>query len=224
MACYTEAYMFKAIIFDMDGLMVDTEALQSEAFGTTLRHFGVEPVLNAQGIVQTVGVSDNYARLQKQYGLANLDEFIAHKRRIYVEALVRNVTAMPGLHALLQDLTPQSIKKAIASSSAQAHIELIVKKLDIAHHFDAIISGEHIPHSKPAPDIFIEAARRLAVKPADCIVLEDALPGVTAAKAAGMLAVAVPNRFTSHQDFSTADLVVPSLKQLSRKALLELYR
>lgn len=206
--------MLRAVLFDMDGLMIDSESIQSLSFEAIMRELGVEPRLNELGVVQTIGITakDNWLNLQAEYGLeAPMDELLARKRVHYKRLLSENITSQPGLLKLLLHLDEMPTKKAIASSSSADNIALVVSRLKIDRHFDALISGEEVKRGKPEPDIFIEAARQLGVNPEDCVVLEDAESGVRAATAAGMKSVAVPNRFTVGHDFSLASHVVPSL-------------
>lgn len=103
----------------------------------------------------------------------------------------------------------------MASSSSRDDIQVVLGHLGLDNYFDAVVSGYEVAAGKPAPDIFLEAARRIQVNPGQSIVLEDAAVGVKAAKAAGMKAIAVESRHTAGQDFSEADLVVSSLEELN---------
>src|SRR6185369_4003556 len=207
--------MLKAVIFDMDGLMIDSEPIQSQAFEAMLRHHGAEPVLNESGLVQTIASGNNYEDLKERYGLkASIEELKKYKRAVHTDLINQGVVPMPGLHNLLEILASHPVKLAIASSSNPGHIKLIMSQLGILDRFNVIASVADVPRGKPAPDVFLEAAHRLGVAPADCIVLEDALAGILGAKAAGMKAIAIPTRHTAHQDFTPADLVVSSLENL----------
>ncbi len=223
-----EAYdwlMLQAVLFDMDGLMIDSEPIQSLSFEAILREYGVEPRLNELGVVQTIGITavDNWLKLQAEYEFeAPMDELIARKRLCYRDLLAENITPQPGLQQLLKHLDEMPTKKAIASSSSAENIVLVVSTLGINGHFDSLISGEEVKRGKPEPDIFVEAARRLNVDPVNCIVLEDAESGIEAAAAAGMKSVAVPNRFTNSHDFSLASRVVPSLEVVTWDLLTSL--
>jgi HAD superfamily hydrolase (TIGR01509 family) len=217
--------MVKAVIFDMDGLMVDTEPIQSESFELVLKEHGVEPRRNKFGVVQTIGVTalDNWKILRLQYGLLNvdLDELVARKRQIYSELLAGRIAPMPGLLDLIATLDQQRVKKAVASSSSLHHIGMVVESLGI-ESFDVLASGEHVERGKPHPDIFLRAAELLDVQPQECVVLEDAESGVNGGKAAGMKVIAVPNRFTLEHDFANAHAVVASLETITWPPLSEL--
>jgi beta-phosphoglucomutase family hydrolase len=215
-------YQPEAIIFDMDGLMIDSEGKQSAAIEKMLREHGEEPVYRPTGIVQIAGMRarDNLAELKKQHNLKpSVSELSKRKNELYREVLLQGVDVMPGLSELMADLAKAPVKKALASSSSISDIQVVLRHLKLETYFDTMVSGQEVAASKPAPDIFLETAKRLDVDPERCVVLEDSGVGVQAAKAAGMAAVAVPNRYTEDHDFDTANLVVSSLTELNWERL-----
>ncbi len=215
--------MKKAIIFDMDGLMIETEHLQSRAFEQVLAEYGISPELHADGTVHQVGVSahDNFVAMKEKYRLdADIDELLHKKQKIYREILSGNITPKPGLLSLLEKLAQKKVTVAVASSSSVDDIMFILKTLGVEKYFTVIVSGESVPRHKPAPDIFIEAARQLNVHPENCVVLEDSQSGVEAAKAAHMKVIVVPNQFTKSQDFRSANVVVTSLEKIDTAQIL----
>ena len=206
----------------MDGLMVDTEHLHHQSFKATLEKRGINPIPNEQGIIHVSGISseDNWKNFKKQYNFeADSADLSRDKHEFHLQLLKENVTAMPGLLKLLEKLKANHIKMAIASSSVRQQIDLITSKLEISDFFDAVISGEDIKNGKPAPDIFLSAAKALQVDPKECVVLEDATSGVSAGKAAGMRVIAVPNEFNKHEDFKDADIVLDSLEKVDMNLL-----
>jgi beta-phosphoglucomutase family hydrolase len=214
--------MFQAVIFDMDGLMIDSERLHHRSFADVLGQYGVTPELNEKGIAHIQGISAgaNWERFKKLYRFeADTRELTKKKQEIQLTLLCEGVSAMPGLIKLLQDLRKHHFKTAVASSSTRAHIDLVIKSLSISSLFDALTSGDEVVHGKPDPDIFLKAASKLGVDPKSCVVLEDAVHGIRAAKAANMYAIAVPNEFTEYEDFSIADMVIPSLEVISGRML-----
>lgn len=217
--------MLCAAIFDMDGLMVDTERLHHESFSAVLEQYGVRPVPNKQGIIHISGVSaeTNWNYFKRQYGFeADNEELSKRKSEIHVAWLRKDVVAMPGLLPLLRTLHAHKIKISVASSSIREHIAIVIDKLRVAHYFDAIVSGEDVACGKPAPDIFLRAADQLGITPDECVVFEDASNGARAAAAAGMHVIAVPNVFTANEDFSVADKVIGSLEEVTMKVLNDL--
>ncbi len=214
--------MIRAALFDMDGLMIDTERLHHESFKTVLEQHGIAPAPDARGVIHTSGISAeaNWERFKKQYGFdADTRELTKAKNDAHRKLLKNKLKAMPGLLDLLRDLKANGYKIAIASSSIREHIDLVVDRLGMSDFFDAITSGDEVTNGKPAPDIFLKAAMKLNVKPVECVVLEDAMHGMLAGKAAGMHVVVVPNEFTQNEDFSAADLRVSSLEDLNSEKL-----
>ncbi len=212
--------MIKAVIFDMDGLVADTEHLQSKAFTVVLKEYGHAAVPDEFGIVHTVGIGafDNWKRLAEKHGLAeDVDKLVLRRRAVYLSLLKENLKPMPGLLKLLKRLKANGFTLALASSSAKDSVDLVLSRVNIRHFFDAVVSGDQVKHIKPFPDLDLEAARRLNVLPVECVVLEDSKTGVVAAKRAGMKVIAVPNALTKGQDFAEADLVVDSLEKIDEK-------
>ncbi len=207
----------EAVIFDMDGVIIDSEPMQVKAYNKILKTYGVE-VTEEEFIANYVGRkgTDILARLREIYQIpVNIDELLAAKNAAYLTILRKNIRPMPGLLELLDYLVPSRFRLGVASSSSLSDIEEVLKGIGIHERFTAIASGEEVLHGKPAPDIFLEAARRLSANPQACAVLEDTQIGVQAAVNAGMYCVAVPNRFTVGQDFSQAQARVENLQEVT---------
>ncbi len=141
----------------------------------------------------------------------SVEQLLAAKNTAYTPIVRENMRPMPGLLPLLDHLTSSGYRLAVASSASVTDIEEILAGLRVRQHFQFIVSGEEVPKGKPAPDIFLEAARRLEVPPEECVVIEDSQKGVEAAVGAGMYCIAVPNRFIAAHDFSRAHMRVPNL-------------
>lgn len=209
----------------MDGLMIDTERLHHESFKAVLEQYGITPVPNKQGVIHISGISaeDNWRRFKQQYEFEEDVDILSQKKNdLHYKFLKDKVAAMPGLIELLRVLRANGYEIAIASSSIRSHIDLVIKTLDVSDYIGAVASGDEVVHCKPAPDIFLKAASKLGVSPKECVVFEDAMNGMRAANAANMKVVVVPNEFTSHEDFSSADKVVPSLESVTMKLLSSL--
>ncbi len=184
-----------AVIFDMDGLMLDSERMARDAWRRTLADWGL--ALPDDLYCQLIGreAGDTKRILARAYGRAlPVDEAYARKQQYLEEAMARDgIPTKPGLHALLDFLDRRGIRKAVASST---HRRLVVQKLQIAQllgQFDAIACGDEVAVGKPAPDVFLLAARRLGAPPHECIALEDSDAGIRAAHAAGMVPILVPD-------------------------------
>lgn len=217
--------MLTAVIFDMDGVIVDTEGLQSKSFEHVLTKHEVTPIYNEHGIVQEVGINarENWHRLKKLHKLEpEVESLYEQKEAAYEDLLSAGIKPMPGLIPLLELLREKGIKIAIASSSPLKHIKLVLTQLNLLDKFDALVSGDQVKNGKPAPDIFIAAARQLNVSTNECVVIEDAPTGVKAANSAGIKVIAVPNEFTKKHNFDHADLTVPNLESLSLEVIQNL--
>ena len=136
------------------------------------------------------------------------------KTEYQIAHLDGNVPPMPGLRELLDEIDRRGLPRAIASSGIRRYVEAVLRVNGLPDRFSVIITGDQVAHGKPAPDVFLAAARALNVEPSDCLVLEDAPAGVQAAKAAGMACIAVPDRGVAQLDLSQADKIVSSLHEV----------
>jgi HAD superfamily hydrolase (TIGR01509 family) len=204
--------MIKAIVFDMDGLMVDSEPLSRQAWDEVLRPFGhkLTDEVQSQIIGRRADVSSQVILEAFALPLA-ADELRARKAAVNDQLRAQGVPVMPGLMALHAEIARRAIPWAIATSSPRHHAEMTLAQLELAAACRAIAAGNEVSHGKPAPDIYLLAAARLGIEPQFCLALEDSAPGCRAALAAGMRAVAVPNGDTKTADFSFAPYVFNSL-------------
>lgn len=200
--------MLKAVIFDMDGVLVDSEPLHYEVNRITMQEkFGVD--LDYEYYKQYIGstVMAMWNKIIKDFSiegytaeaLFDLSEEV--KERLVDE---QGYPEVAGVVSFIKAISSK-YKLAVASSSALVNIEKNVNKLGIAEDFDALVTGLSVANPKPAPDIFIKAAKELGVKPEECIVVEDSCNGTRAAKAAGMACIGFINPGSGEQDLSAAD-------------------
>jgi HAD superfamily hydrolase (TIGR01509 family) len=204
--------MIQAILFDLDGLMVDSEPHSLASWEAVLRERGV--TLDRLTIESILGLRiDATARtLIDKYHLPDTVQGLADAKTEYqIAHLNGRVPPMPGLIELLDEIDRRSLKKAVASSGIRRYVEAVLRANNLLDRFSVIITGDQVAHGKPAPDVFLAAARALNTDPQDCLVLEDAPAGVQAAKAAGMMCLAVPDHSMAQLDLSQADKVVTSL-------------
>ena len=204
--------MILAVLFDLDGLMVDSEPHALATWEMVMARRGVQ--LDQAAIDAMLGrrLDDTARALIERFGLS--DDPVAlgmEKTDLQIEQLDGNVPAMPGLLELIDALEARGVKRAVASSGLRRYVHAVLHLIGLAGRFDAVVTGDDVANGKPAPDVFLRAAGRLGVPPAACLALEDAPNGIAAAKAAGMACIAVPNAFTRALDLSGADLVLPSL-------------
>lgn len=202
----------QAFLFDLDGLMVDSEPHALAMWRAVMARRGV--ALDPPTIEAMLGlrVDATSRMLIERFALRDdPDALGAEKSDLQIERLDGNVTAMPGLHDLIDALDARGIRRAIASSGIRRYIDAVLQSIGLAGRFTVIAGGDEVSRGKPAPDVFLLAADRLGVPPSKCLVLEDAPNGVAAAKAAGMACVAIPNEHTRALDLSAADRILPSL-------------
>jgi HAD superfamily hydrolase (TIGR01509 family) len=213
--------MITTAIFDLDGLLADTERLHCRAYQLALLEHDIHLTAADYGehwVRCGKGISDWVS----QHGLDLDPEALrARKASHYQEILCSSLRPMEGAEALLNRLSG-AMRIGLASSSYRDAVDGVIFGLGIADYFETIVSGLDVSRVKPAPDIFLEAAKRLGVAPSECAVLEDAEKGVIAAHAAGMRCVAVPNDYTRDHDFSQATHICSSLNEVTVNLLREL--
>lgn len=205
----------EAILWDKDGTLSDTEPLHCLAYQQVVSTLGAS--FTEQDYRQFLGVTDRVI-IETLIGNHQLsispEQLLAEKEALLIELIKKRATLRPGVLKLLKAAQRLHIKCAVASSATLGAIELVLSILQIGNYFQAIASGEEVAHSKPTPDVFLLAAQRLNVPPERCLVIEDSLNGVLAAKAAGMYCLAVACESTKYQDHSAADLRLDTLDQL----------
>jgi HAD superfamily hydrolase (TIGR01509 family) len=212
-----------AILFDLDGVVIDSERLQHQAYSMTLARFGVRITHDEFGMQWTgAGRGAEYAieRYQLPFSAAELR---AVKSALYHDLVAVELQPMPGAVAALERLAPH-FPLALATNSTRADVDFVMQRLPLEHYFKAIVTREDYRDAKPAPDAFETAAARLGVDPAQCVVIEDAYKGVVAARRAGCRVVAIPNEYTSHNDFSAAHMRLASPDELTVERIEELFR
>jgi HAD superfamily hydrolase (TIGR01509 family) len=204
----------RAVIFDLDGVLIDSEALQYQAYSRVLARFDARVTRDeyAEHWI-AAGRGPEYAVQRFRLPLA-ADELRALKHPIYHQLLRQQVTLMPGTVAALARLQPH-FALAVATNSNGDDVGFVLDHLDLRRFVTAAVVRDDYARAKPEPDAFLTAATRLGVAAAACVVVEDSYRGIVAAHRAGAVSVAVPNEFTRHSDFSLAAAVLHSLDELS---------
>ncbi len=210
--------MIKAVIFDMDGVIVDSEPLESQTLEKLLKKYGKTPIRNRSGLIHIAGTAgDEYWKpIMKKYKLSEKIEILRSKRlEIFVDIVKKGMVPIPSVLTLIKKLKKANIKLALASNRFLDQVFLIIGMLKMKDYFDVIVGATKMMRRKPFPDIYLKSARVLRISPVFCVALEDSETGVLSAKAAGMKVIAIPNKYTKHHDFSKADKIVSRLSEIT---------
>jgi len=206
---------FAAVLFDFDGVLVDTEMAIYKAWRRTFLEHGHDLPLE----LYTRCIGSDFDTWSPKIHLEELTGrgFDWHQldaaRQNEIESALRGQGPMPGAAALLESLARRTVTRAVVSSSSHHWVDGWLQRLDLARHIPLTICRGDAPRIKPAPDLFLEAARQLGVAPEHCLVIEDSANGLLAATAAGMTTWIVPNDVTRRLDFSMAARVLASLEE-----------
>jgi HAD superfamily hydrolase (TIGR01509 family) len=217
--------MIKAVIFDMDGLLIDSEPLWLRAVTNGYKKVGIEITDEIHNEMRGRRTNENVAwmyNIHKWEGvtLKQMEDKIIDD----MVAMVKTEGAlMPGVHHALQICKTAELPVAIASSSMKRMIDAVVDTLEIREHFEHIYSAEYEEYGKPHPGVFLKVADHFKVHPSECLVFEDSPPGVLAAKSAQMKCIAVPAADNKdHAVVKIADLVIGSLEEFNDEMLAKL--
>jgi HAD superfamily hydrolase (TIGR01509 family) len=216
--------MLKAFIFDFDGVIVDSEkywdSLLEEAFKERIPQFKHETLSRMMG-QSAHGVVD---LLNAEYNLNfTFESYIAMIDTQVMDVYLKKCELMPGLLDLVKRLQSQGVPQAIASSSQRKWVQASVDHFEIRSYFPVIVTGDDAPgRAKPLPDLYLLAAEKLEVDPAQCIAIEDSKNGTISAKAAGMVCIGLRSDMNPSQDLSAADWVTEDMNQITEEKLHEL--
>jgi HAD superfamily hydrolase (TIGR01509 family) len=208
----TPPFHARAVVFDLDGLMFDTEALfvrvASEMLQSRGKVFTTE-IMNAMIGRRAVEAGEEFRRLS---GLEEpVEVLMAEVRSRFTAEMDTAVHPTPGLFALLARIERRGLPRAVATSSRRAYAATLLERHGLAGHFAFVLSGDDVTRGKPDPEIYLTAAARFGVDPGRMLVLEDSAAGVAAAKAAGALVVAVPHQHSPAERLAAADRIVATL-------------
>jgi HAD superfamily hydrolase (TIGR01509 family) len=214
--------MINAVIFDLDGVLIDSEPLHCKADSQLLRELGIDVPENY--FDRFTGWTDTamWEAIKTDYHITkSINELMKMQIPIKLNLLRDgDFKAIPGIVELLEEIKTGHIPIAIASSSPKLFIEAVVEIIGIKEYFNILLSGEEIENSKPEPDIFLKVAELLNVNPSECLVVEDSKSGTIAAKKAGMKCIGYQNLNSGNQDLSEADIIVNDIREIDIKKMM----
>jgi len=210
--------MIQAVIFDMDGVLVDSEIHHFEVEKLILEKMGIS--IQAEEINSFVGLAMKkmWERVKEKYHLEKSISKLLEEDTIFRVNYFKNIGKIPpveGVEEFIREIKKEGLITAVASSSHMDLIKTVLEASNLLKYFPVYISGFNVKHGKPEPDIFFETAAKLDVKPNECIVIEDSYNGVIAAKKAGMKCIGYVNPSSGKQDISSADLIIKNFDQLN---------
>ncbi|MFQ3340973.1 MAG: beta-phosphoglucomutase [Flavobacteriaceae bacterium] len=210
--------MLKAVLFDMDGVIVDSELLHQRAYQKMFKEFeiNVSPELYASFTGKaTLPICQDICLA---YNLKASPEELMDSKRMYFKQIFNEDTSfslLDGVLALIQEYRKKELKLVLASSASMININRIFKRFNLDQYFTSKLSGADLKASKPHPEIFIKAAKVTGFLPSECVVIEDSTNGITAAKAAGIFCVGYNSKHSKNQEYGDADLVITNFKEIS---------
>lgn len=213
----------QAVIFDFDGLIVDTEKPGFDSWNEIYAEFGQELTLSdwtkATGYV---GGFDPALHLEAIIGRKLDWTHLSPRREARNWELTLGQPVLPGIKELMLTMKQAGARIGVASNSGFGWVNDGLERLGLRGLVETIVTRDMVINPKPAPDVYLKAAETLQIDSRSSVALEDSEPGSRAAKAAGMRVIAIPNQFSEHQDLSVADLIVPSASALSLERLISL--
>lgn len=209
--------MIKALVFDLDGVIIDSESINTELTLQVLRDVGAQS--DTDEISQFVGVQNEkmWTILIDRHQIKESVEQLMEKQRVYILERFLNGELEPiaGVIELLEEARSKNLKIALATSAPRVYAEYILKKIKAAEYFEVLVTSDEIAKSKPDPEVYITAAKALGLKPEECIAIEDSTAGIQAAKSAGMTCIGFKNPNSGNQDTTKADNVVTSIREIN---------
>jgi HAD superfamily hydrolase (TIGR01509 family) len=213
----TENNSIKAVIFDMDGLMLDSQRIATKSLQNAVSYYGY--ALSDEDNLLLIGrnIVDSNKILYSLFGSKfPIEKIRTHARQLFSNYVKEGgIPLKPGLIKLLNFLEKKNISTAVATSTPRDDCMVNLNKCDLTHRFNIIVCGDEISFGKPEPDIFLKAAELIQASPELCIVLEDSFAGIRAAYAAGMIPIMVPDLLEPNDEIkSLAHIIVPSLNEV----------
>ena len=217
--------MLKAVLFDMDGVIVDTEPLHRKAYFKMFRDVGID--VNEDLYASFTGQStiNICKRLVNHFSLSETPEHLVKLKRQHFKYLFENdadLALIDGVLNLINDYYNNGLKLVVASSASMPNINRIFDRFDLNQYFMGKFSGADLEQSKPHPEIFIKAATHTGFKKSECIVIEDSTNGIKAAHNAAIFCVGFMSPHSSHQDYSLANITITNYNEILYDKAIEL--
>jgi beta-phosphoglucomutase family hydrolase len=213
--------LIRAVIFDLDGVIVESEDAHIEAEKQIFQKHNVK--ISTEELHTYTGTTAKvmFTELIAKYKLSiTFEEINSQKEEILLKLLEQDGEPTKGVLNFIRELKRREIRLAVGSSSTKKLVNYILNKLNLTDTFDRVIAAEDIGHSKPDPEIFLKAATELWVKPSQCLVIEDSKLGVEAAKSAGMRCTGYCNPHSGDQDLSKADAIIDDFSKVDIQKML----
>lgn len=213
--------MIKAVIFDMDGVMIDSEPLWEKTEKIIMARKGLvyTPVYREK--IVGLGQKDSAKLLKDTFSLDDeIEDIINTRISILLDIYDKELELVYGLINLLNLLSEKPVGVALASSSPKRVIDFVLGKFGLNSYFEPVVSGDFVENGKPHPEIYLHTAELLSLKPGECVVIEDSINGVRSSKSAGMYCVAVPDKRLDPTGFIDADIRVDKLSDIDTGMLL----
>lgn len=214
--------MIQTVIFDMDGVIVDTEPVHHYAYNEHFKQLNIAITPEIYASFTGNSTKNIFERLKAQFHLTeDVQTLVETKRNLFNKAFdsKEDLYLLEGVEDLIKDLHSNGVQLVLASSSAKVTINKIFNRFDLHKYFTHIVSGEDFPKSKPHPAIFQHAAFLAQTHVENCIVIEDSTNGILAAKAAGIYCIGYDSFHSKMQDYSKADSVIRDFKELSFESI-----
>lgn len=217
--------MINAVIFDMDGVMIDSEPLWEKTERILLARRGIDYSPDYRDKIVGLNQRDSGQLLVDTFDLDETVEDIINERiSILTSIYEKELELIPALVPLLKQLAGEGYRLALASSSPLRVITFVLDMFSLHNHFLAVVSGDSVGNGKPHPDIYVHTAETLGVKPAECVAIEDSINGLRSAKGAGMYCIAIPDKRLTPEQFESADVILDSLRELTPETIKSLGR
>lgn len=216
--------MIRTVIFDMDGVIVDTEPVHYYAYQQHFKQLGLEIPDSVYATFTGNSTKNIYQRLKTEFGLSQeVEELVQAKRNFFNDAFDNksDLYLIEGVENLIEELHSEGVQLILASSSAKVTINRVFNRFDLHKYFTHIVSGEDFPKSKPDPAIFRQAASFSLAPKQQCVVIEDSTNGIKAAKGAELFCIGYDSFHSKMQDYSLADKVIDHFNQVNYRQLQE---